>query len=88
MGYVRKTLRREHDTPRRVRFRSLVEQGFSHKEAACLAKVDRTTAIRWLHKRPSDRRTGKTRTGRPPIISNEKVEEMIQWTLFQKGSRR
>jgi transposase len=56
MGYVkRKTARREHETPHCVRFRSLVEQGgLSHSEAARQAKVDRTTAIKWLHKRPSD----------------------------------
>jgi transposase len=80
MGYVkRKTARKEHETPRRVRFRCLVEQGFSHSEAARQAKVERTTAIRWLHKRPSDRRTGKTRPGRPPIVSDSKVEEIIKW---------
>jgi transposase len=80
MGVVkRKTDRREHSTPKRTRFRCLVEEGYSYSEAARRAKVDRTTAIRWLHQRPSDRRTGKTRPGRPPIISNAKVEEMVKW---------
>jgi transposase len=79
MGYVRKTLRKEHDTPKRSRFRCLIEQGLSQAEAARRVSVKRKTAIKWLHRQPSDRRTGKTRTGRPPIISDEKVEEMIRW---------
>lgn len=80
MGYVkRKTARREHETPRRARFRSYIEEGHSHSEAARLAKVPRTTALRWITQRPSDRRTGKTRPGRPSLISDEKVEEIIAW---------
>ena len=75
----RKTARREHETPRRVRFLSYIEEGHSQKEAARLAKVPRTTALKWLNLQPSDRRTGKTRPGRTPIISDTKVEEMIQW---------
>jgi hypothetical protein len=49
MGYVRKTLRKEHETPKRARFRCLVEQRFSQAEAARRVKVDRTTALKWLH---------------------------------------
>jgi transposase len=80
IGYVkRKTARKEHETPRRVRFRCLIKQCHSQSEAAELAKVPRTTAIKWLKQRPSDRRTGKERTGRPPIISDEKVEEIVKW---------
>src|SRR4051812_21249053 len=80
MGYVkRKTARREHETPRRARFKSLVDAGHSQREAAQLAKVPRSTARKWLQQQLSDRRIGKTRPGRPPIISNEKVEEMIKW---------
>jgi len=75
MGYVRKTLRKEHDTPKRSRFRCLVEQGYSQRDAARRLDLVRGTASKW----GSDRRTGKGRTGRPPIISDEKVEEMIQW---------
>jgi transposase len=80
MGYVRKTLRKEHDTPKRSRFRCLVEQGLSQAEAARQVGVNRKTAIKWLYHRPSDRRTstGK-RTGRPSIISDEKVKEIIKW---------
>lgn len=81
MGYVkRKIARKEHETPRRVRFRCLVEQSHSQSEAAELVKIPRTTAIKWLKQRPSDRRTGKAeRTGKPPIILDEKVEEIIKW---------
>jgi hypothetical protein len=47
MGYVkRKTARREHDTPRRVRFRCLIEQGKSQSEAARIAGVPRTTVLK------------------------------------------
>ena len=82
MGYVkRKTARKEHETPRRIQFRSLVEQRFSHSEAARQAEVERTAAIRWLYKRPFDRRAGKTRPDRPPIVSDSKVEEIIKWII-------
>jgi len=75
MGYIRKTLRKEHDTPKRSRFRCLLEQGYSQRDAARLLDLTRGTASKWV----SDRRTGKGRTGRPPIISDEKVEEIAQW---------
>lgn len=78
MGYVkRKTLRREHETPKRSRFRCLIEQGYSLRDAAKRADVPHSTAIKWLPQ--TDRRTGKSRPGRPPIISNQKVEEIINW---------
>jgi transposase len=78
MGYVRKTLRKEYETPKRARFRCLVKQGLSQAEAARQVKVNRTTALKWLHQ-PSDLRRKGARTGRRPIIPDEKVKEMIQW---------
>jgi transposase len=78
MGYVRKTTRKEHETPKHSRFQCLVKQGIPQAEAARRVQVNRKTAIKWLHKRPSDQRTGKTRPGRPPIISDAQVEEMIK----------
>jgi transposase len=75
MGYVRKTTRKEHDTPKRIQFRCLIEQGVPQAEAAWRVHVNRKTAIKWLHKQ--DRRTGTIRNGRPPIVSDAKVEEMI-----------
>lgn len=71
------TSRREHATPRRSRFFAYLEEGHSQKQAAKLALVPRTTAREWIHS--TDRGTGKTRPGRPPIISNTQVEEMIKW---------
>jgi hypothetical protein len=56
MGSIkRKTARREHETPRCSRFLSYIEEGHSQREAACLAKVPRTTALKWLTLQPSDR---------------------------------
>jgi transposase len=72
------TSRREHETPRRARFFGFLEEGHSQVMAAHMAKVPRTTAREWLHSL-SDRRTGKSRPGRPPIISKEKVDEIIEW---------
>jgi transposase len=71
------TARREHETPRRSRFHAYLEEGHTQKQAAQLAQVPRTTAREWIS--IGDRRTGKERAGRPPIISDEKVEEMIKW---------
>jgi transposase len=80
MGFIkRKTARKEHETPRRVRFCCLIEQGHSQSKAMELVEVPRTTAIKWLKQRPSDRRTGKARPGRPPIILDAKVKEIIEW---------
>jgi transposase len=75
MGYVkRKTARREHETLQRTRFRCLIEQGFSQRDAARQVGAVRSTAQGWL----SDRRPPK-RKGKPPIISDEKVEEIAKW---------
>lgn len=80
MGYIklRKTARREHGTPTRSRFLALVKACYSHREAARQAQVCRTTALEWL-RQSSDRRTGKTRPGRPPTILDEKIKEIIKW---------
>ena len=77
MGYVkpRITARREHETPRRLRFRGLIEQGYSQRHAAQVLNLSRGTASKWLSK--TDRRT--KRPGRPPIISDKKVEEIVNW---------
>jgi hypothetical protein len=79
MAYKRKIIRKEYDTPKRARFRCLVEQRIPQAEAARRTFVNQKTAIKWLHKRPSNRRTGKTRTRRPPIILDTPVEEMAKW---------
>lgn len=84
MRYVRKTLRRrrrEHETPKRARFRCLVEQGVSQVEADRRVRVDRSTARKWL--RQADRRSKGARTGRPRIIPDEKVEETGRTAVYQ-----
>ena len=71
-----KTTRKEHDTPRRVRYRYLVlEQGQNQTEAAQILQLKRTTAREWLQNQDSDRRTRRTgkRLGRRPIILDEKI---------------
>lgn len=77
MGYIkpRITARREHDTPKRARFKCLIEQGLSQREAARRLGLSRNTAAKWPSR--TDRRTGRGRTGRPPIIPDEKVEEIV-----------
>lgn len=39
MGFVHKTARKEHDTPTRVWFRCLVEEGFSQTERLIQERV-------------------------------------------------
>ncbi len=82
MARVPKTSRKEHETPRRVRFRHLIELGESKSHAAHVLSLVRSTAKRWIHERDSDWRTRKESTRklrRPPIILDIKVEEMIKW---------
>jgi hypothetical protein len=77
MARICKTARREHSTPKRVRFRNLVEIGYNYLKAARIVKVDYITAIRWLITRNSDRQICP-KQGRRPIISDIKVEEMAK----------
>jgi len=82
MARVKKTTRKEHETPQRVRFRQLIELGRSESSAAQELKLARGTAKRWVHERNSDWRTRRQTTrklGRPLTISDEKVIEMIEW---------
>ncbi len=73
----RKTSRHEYKTPQRSRFRAYLEEGHSAARAAHLAKVPRSTARGWIT--TGDRRTGKERPGRPSVISEERMEEIIKW---------
>ena len=59
----------------------LIEQGETQVEAARILKLPRGIAKLWLKKRDSNRRTRSNgaRLGRRPIISDEKVQEMIEW---------
>ena len=74
----RKTARKEHDTPKCVWFRCIVEQGEIQAEAARILGLSRDTAKKWIKQRDSDRRTGR-RTGRPSIILDQKIKEIINW---------
>jgi hypothetical protein len=56
MARVPKTIRKEHETPRRVRFRFLIEQE-TQAEAARILQLPRTTTREWIKNSDSDRRT-------------------------------
>jgi len=78
MAPVPKTTRKEYTTPQISRFRHLLELGRSQREAAIERNIPRSTVYLWS----SDRRTRPQSTqklGRRPIISDEKVKEMIKW---------
>jgi transposase len=66
--------RKEHQTPKIARFKALVEAGHSQREAAKSTGVPRSTAQRWLGWE-GDRR--QKRSGRPPLLSSEKVDALI-----------
>lgn len=70
-----KTARKEHYTPTRTRYRLLIEEGVSQRDAARRLGVPRSTAAKWIQQQ--DRRN--KRHGRPPLISDEKIQEVIQW---------
>ena len=79
MVAVRKTSRIEWGTPKKARFRALVESaGWSHRQAAKEVGVPRSTATKWL-KQISERRSGKDRSGRPPLISEDQLEAIDKW---------
>jgi transposase len=63
------------DTPRRVRFKTLLQNGYSQRDAARELQVPRSTIQYWL-KRPD--RVRKP-CGALPKISNQKVQEIIDW---------
>jgi transposase len=63
------------DTPRRVRFKTLIENGYSQNHAAEILQVPRSTAQYWL-KRPD--RVQKP-PGAQPKISDQKIQEIINW---------
>lgn len=71
----RKTSRQEYKMLQCSRFRVYLEEGYSKSRAAYLAKVSRSTTRGWII--TGDRRTRKERPGRPPIILDKKVEEII-----------
>jgi transposase len=63
------------DTPTRVRYKTLLGEGYSRRDAARKVGANEASARYWL-KRP-DRLTKPP--GALPKISNEKVREIIEW---------
>lgn len=64
-----------HDTPTRVRFKTLLSEGYSQRAAAKKLGLAQSTA-RYFLRRP-DRLTKPP--GAPPKISKEQVEAIIDW---------
>ena len=64
-----------NNTPRRVRFKTLVDTGYSQRHAAELLHIPRSTAQSWL-KKPD--RIQKP-PGAKPKISSQQVQEIINW---------
>lgn len=76
MTRQRKTQRREHGTPKRARFRALIEAGFSQRKAAKKVGVKRSTAQGWLRPDQGDRR--RRRLGRPSILTDDDIKRVIE----------
>ena len=76
---IHKSPRIEWNTPKRARFRALIESaGWSQHRAAAAVEVPRSIAMKWLRK-DTDRRTGINRPGRPSLISDETLEAIDKW---------
>jgi transposase len=65
------------DTPRRVRYKTLIDTGYSQRHAAELVNVPESTARYWL-KRPD--RVQKP-CGTQPKIPDQKIQEIIDWFI-------
>jgi transposase len=63
------------DTPTRVRFKTLLDEGYSQRDIARKLGVPRSSTQYWLKR---DDRISKP-PGSKPKISDEKIEEIIQW---------
>ncbi|PQE05391.1 Transposable element Tc3 transposase protein [Rutstroemia sp. NJR-2017a BBW] len=82
MGRVRP----EYKTPKKSRFFYLLERGQTPSAAAKELEIDRTTALRWTRRydptepeRTTRRRLATKKLGRPFIIKDEHINQMIQW---------
>ena len=63
------------NTPRRVRFKTLIDSGYSQRHAAEILQIPRSTAQSWL-KKPD--RVQKP-PGSKPKISDQQIKEIIDW---------
>jgi len=82
MGYVRP----EYKTPKKSRFFYLLEQGKNIPATARELKVNLSTAWRWTRRFYTDEPKCTTRKrlavkplGRPHIVTDEHIKQMIQW---------
>ena len=64
-----------YETPTRVRFKTLLDEGYSVRGAARKLNIPRSSARYFINK--PDRQAKPP--GAAPIISNEKVQEIIAW---------
>ena len=64
-----------HETPTRVRFKTLLNEGYSIRSAACKLGIPRSSARYFINK-PD--RQAKPR-GSSSILSEEQVQEIIKW---------
>jgi transposase len=79
MGRVPKTDRIEFATPKKARFRALVKDtGWSQSSAAIKVGISQATGSRWL-RQAEERRTGRSRTGRPRKLTPQILEEIDKW---------
>jgi transposase len=79
MAKVPKTSRVEHQTPKKARFKALVQDaGWTQEAAARRIKVSQPAANRWL-KQDSDCYTGKFRSGRHSINNEKTIERIEKW---------
>src|SRR5258708_709769 len=77
MGRVPKTSRMEYTTPKKARFRALVESaGWSQTRAAHEVGISQPTGSRWL-KETQERCTG--RPGRPRKLDDSTFKKISDW---------
>ncbi|RDW61352.1 hypothetical protein BP5796_11244 [Coleophoma crateriformis] len=77
MGVVK----HEYSTPKKARFFHYLELGYNQAAAAKEIGINKSTASRWVQ-RGTERRTrpqSKNKLGRPPIVSEEHVNQMVLW---------
>ena len=64
-----------HETPTRVRFKTLLSKGYSQRAAAQKLDIPRSSARYFINK--PDRQAKPP--GTLPIISDQKIQEIVKW---------
>ena len=75
MGVVR----HEWNTPKKARYKALIENGMSGNAAAKTLGIPQSTAWRWKHQTERRTRPLSTKLGRQPIVTDDHVNKMILW---------